>query len=112
MAGRSGVSGNASDHLNLPYDAVVDYSGAIYVADYGNNRIQRYSLGSLFGQTVAGQSNGTAGLLSNQLSGCSNVLVDTNKNMYVTDSRNNRIQYFSSGTSVGVTVAGNSTGKI
>ena len=112
VAGRSGVPGNTSDLLNLPYDAVVDYSGAIYIADYNNNRIQRYTIGASSGQTIAGQQNGTAGVLPNRFNSCTNVLVDFNKNIYVTDSRNNRIQYFANSAAMGVTVAGHSAGEI
>lgn len=112
MAGRSGVRGKTNDLLDSPHDAVVDYAGTIYIADYSNSRVQRYLIGASSGQTIAGQQNGTAGVLPNQLKACTNLLVDVDKNIYVSDSRNNRIQYFANGASMGMTVAGNSAGEI
>ena len=55
IAGVSGVVGNDNLHLNAPADLFVDETrGQMYVADFGNHRVVRYTLGSLNGTVVAG----------------------------------------------------------
>jgi hypothetical protein len=55
IAGQTGVPGNDMFHLDMPKDLSVDEkSGQMYVADYNNHRIIRYTLGSLNGTVVAG----------------------------------------------------------
>jgi hypothetical protein len=55
IAGQTGAAGNDTFHLNLPADIFVDEkSGQIYVADFHNHRIIRFTLGSLNGTVVAG----------------------------------------------------------
>lgn len=49
VAGRADVGGNATNLLNSPHDAVTDYAGTLYITDFGNNRIQRYSIGASSG---------------------------------------------------------------
>ncbi len=39
------TSGNTASLLNTPYDVFVDGNFNVYVADYGNSRIQRFTLG-------------------------------------------------------------------
>jgi hypothetical protein len=55
--------------------------------------------------TVAG--TGSYGSASNKLSDPNGIFVDTNFDLYVADSGNNRIQLFQSGQQNGTTVAGN-----
>lgn len=45
VGGTTGSSGNTTSRLRLPYDIFVDGYGNTYVADYSNNRIQRFSTG-------------------------------------------------------------------
>lgn len=55
IAGVSGVAGNDTIHLNLPTDVFVDEKlEQMYVADFGNHRIIKYTLGLLNGTVVAG----------------------------------------------------------
>ena len=56
------------------------------------------------GQTVAG--TGVAGSAANQLSSPWNLYVDANKNLYIADSANHRIQYWPASASSGTTIAG------
>jgi sugar lactone lactonase YvrE len=102
----TGSSGSSSILLNNPYNLVIDSSGSFYVADYGNNRVQKFTASSSFATTVAGQANTQWGSASNELNQPQRVLVDSNDNLYVLDTNNHRVQYFASGSTTGVTVAG------
>lgn len=42
MAGTSGVAGNGNNQLNTPWDIVLDWANNLYIADYGNHRIQKF----------------------------------------------------------------------
>lgn len=103
----TGVSGNGTQQLSYPYglhlDALRSY---LYIADYGNNRVQRVTLGvSIDGTTVAG-GNGL-GSNDNQLSSPQGLCV-SNKDgaIYIADTFNNRVMRWSPGASSGVTIAG------
>ena len=53
-----GIAGNGNDQLNFPYGVVRDpISSALYVADFYNYRVMRYSSNASFG-TVAVGGNG------------------------------------------------------
>jgi hypothetical protein len=55
IAGTSGVAGNDTFHLNNPTDIFVNEQlGQMYVVDYNNHRIVKYTIGSLNGTVVAG----------------------------------------------------------
>jgi sugar lactone lactonase YvrE len=84
---------------------------SLYISDFGNNRVQKYLINASFGITVAGQANGTGCSSSMCLSGPAAVAVDTNGNVYVADTVNNRVQFWSAGSLSGITVAGNSKKK-
>lgn len=109
VAGVTSQQGAASNKLYLPIGLAIDYANSLYIADYGNNRIQKYETGASFGQTVAGQANGTGCNSSACLFQPTDVTVDTNNNVYALDSGNNRVQFWSNGSLSGITVAGNST---
>ncbi len=100
-------SGSAGYLLKYPQCVYVDGAGYVYVADAGNNRIQKFTPGYFTAQTVAG-GNGI-GSAANQLHNPSSVFVDGQGNIYVADFGNNRIQKFPPGstdTTNGTTVAG------
>ncbi len=102
----SGMADNASNQLNYPFDAILDYSNILYIADYRNYRVQKYPMGSSTGLTVAGQANATGGSSANQLKQPSRVLVESNGDIFVADSGNHRIQFWANGASSGTTIAG------
>ena len=71
----------------------MDGSGNVYVADYGNHRIQKFTSGGTYMTQW-----GTLGTGNGQFQSLG-VAVDGSGNVYVADSYNNRIQKFtSSGT--------------
>lgn len=109
VAGGNG-QGNAANQLNSPSDVFVAANGEIYVADWVNQRVQKFpanSTSATNGITVAG-GNG-AGSAANQFQLPRHIYVDNNSNLYVVDRDNHRIQKFPAGSTSatnGVTVAG------
>ena len=109
VAGGNG-QGHAANQLWEPGGIQVDAFGNLYVADFVNNRIQRFPAGSTSatnGVTVAG-GNGQ-GTAANQMDSPNDLFVDRDNNIYIADEMNGRIQKFPSGsdsTTNGITVAG------
>ena len=104
----TGSAGNSSFQLNTPYGIYLDeVNSYLYVSDYNNHRIQRYHVGiSTNGTTIAGGNGQGSG--SNQLNLPYTVSVSKIDNaIYISDSGNTRIQRWSSGSTSGVTIAGN-----
>jgi len=104
VAGISGQFGAANNQLNTPAKIAIDLSDSLYIADFNNQRVQKYLLNATTGTTVAG--NETAGNTSTQLNYPTDVAVDSNYNIYVADTNNQRIQLWNAGASVGLMVAG------
>ncbi|HUI55721.1 MAG TPA: hypothetical protein VLY04_12165 [Bryobacteraceae bacterium] len=108
----SGDGGPAiAGQLNTPLGVAADSSGNLYIADTGNNVIRKVAANGTI-TTFAG--NGTAGFggdggaaASAQLNGPQAVAVDSNGNVYVSDTQNARVRKISGG--VINTVAGNGT---
>ncbi|CAF0988986.1 unnamed protein product [Didymodactylos carnosus] len=110
VAGREYYSGSTSDNLNSPEGIYVDGAdGTVYVADYANNRIQKWLTGAHNGTTVAGLSTGNEGSDAESLSRPTSVWVDDETQaVYVADSSNERIQRWLHNASIGDTIAGGS----
>ena len=115
IAGYSGDGGLATNaELNNPYGVAVDSNGNIYIADTNNNRIRKVNSTTGIITTIAG--NGTAGysgdggLATNaELYYPYGVAVDSNGNIYIADTYNNRIRKVNSTTGIITTIAGNGT---
>ncbi|CAF1492691.1 unnamed protein product, partial [Didymodactylos carnosus] len=88
VAARENYSGSTSDNLNSPEGIYVDGAdGTVYVADYVNNRIQKWLTGAPNGTTVAGLSTGNEGSDAESLSRPISVWVDDETHaVYVADS--------------------------
>jgi len=107
VAGVTGLYGSGNQRLNSPYGLYLDeINSYLYIADWGNNRIQRYLLGiTINGTTVAGGHG--AGNASNQLNQPYGVCVSQKTgDIYIADRANHRIQRWSPGASTGVTFIG------
>jgi uncharacterized protein (TIGR03437 family) len=99
-----------SARLTWPCGVAVDSAGNLYIADQGDNRIRRVSNGvitTVAGDGTWGYSGDNGPATSAQLSGPWGVAVDAAGNLYIADTRNNRIRKVSNG--VIATVAGNGT---
>lgn len=104
VAGDRG-QGLSANQLSNPMGVFVDPSGKIYIADFSNNRIQKWIPGA-GGTTIAG-GNGN-GAAANQLSSPNDVFVNALGNIYVADNKNYRIQKWVPGATSGTTACGNS----
>ncbi|CAF1426030.1 unnamed protein product [Adineta steineri] len=106
VAGQSnGSSGSGLAYLNKPTGLAVDSNGSIYIADYNNHRIVRWSNGSTIGTIIAG--NGTCGSAMNLLCYPRAVTLDPNTNtLFISDSTNYRIMQYLPGATFGTVVAG------
>jgi uncharacterized protein (DUF2147 family) len=109
---KAGTTGSLGGELNGLEGLAVDSAGKVYVADEGNQRIDRFdSLGDwerAWGKDVvsgggtgfelcivaASCKTGTFGALGGEMSNPSAVAVDPAGNLYVADTNNNRIQKF------------------
>ena len=83
----TGTPGSASNLLNEPHGIFVDRNFNLYVADSGNNRIQRFSSGQSNGITVAGAGSSIAVALNYPTA----VILDANGNLFIADTNNDRI---------------------
>jgi DNA-binding beta-propeller fold protein YncE len=112
IAGITSSPGTASNRLNRPWDLALDWSNTLYITDRYNNRVQKYLYGSSNGTTIAGRSNGIAGLSSTALNNPSGISIDPSGNFYVGDMLNHRVEFFVKNNFSGVTIAGNGIVKI
>jgi sugar lactone lactonase YvrE len=94
VAGGNGA-GSGDNQLDTPYDVCVSKkTGAIYIADTNNHRIQRWSPGATSGVTIVGIA-GTSGTASTLLNTPVVVALSPNETfLYVSDLLNNRVQRF------------------
>jgi hypothetical protein len=83
----TGCADYTSDTLNYPRGIVVDINFDLYVADCGNNRIQRFQSGQQNGSTVVGTN--VPGTIS--LNSPTGVVLDADNYLYIVDSGNHRI---------------------
>lgn len=88
-----GSIGNDSIGFNNPWDVTLDPMGNIYVADRYNHRIQFFQAGQTNGTTIAGVT-GLSGTSSTRLNEPLSIALDSQLNLYVADTQNNRIQKF------------------
>lgn len=84
--------GSAANQFDFPQSVFADAAGNIYVADAGNNRIQKWVPGATEGITVAGGNSYRSA--ADQLDYPSGPFVDAEGNLYVADRYNERIQKF------------------
>jgi sugar lactone lactonase YvrE len=103
----AGSGGLGGDQLSGPAGISIDMAGNVYIADAGNNRVQKWAPGATQGLTVAGDSAGNTSIFNNRLSFPRAVFLDTAGALYVADGGANRVQKWPAGARQGTTVAGN-----
>jgi Caspase domain/NHL repeat len=89
-----GTPGTGNGQFNGTSDVAVDSQGYVYVADDGNNRIQKFDSDGAFVT-----SWGTPGTGNGEFDGPVSVAVDSQGYVYVADYFNNRIQIWAPSTS-------------
>lgn len=101
----TGTAGSDNISLNYPLGIAVDETtGSLYVADSQNHRIQKFSLNSIQGMTVAGGISYGQNL--SQLYQPSGIAIDPTCNIYIADSGNHRIVQWPVGARQGRVIAG------
>jgi sugar lactone lactonase YvrE len=98
--------------LNGPASIVVDGSGALYVAEQGGNEVIKIASGAatvLAGTGTAGYNNDNIQATAAELNGPSGIGLDSNGNVYIADSGNNRIREVNVANGIITTVAGTSS---
>ncbi|UJR12669.1 hypothetical protein I4U23_016843 [Adineta vaga] len=95
VAGNGGV-GVGLNQFSSPSGLCITRDGqTLYVADYYNNRVMKWTIGATAGSVVAGDANGAAGATSQLLKLPGNIALDpTETYLYVADYGNHRIQRF------------------
>jgi hypothetical protein len=88
IAGLSGVLGTSTSRLNFPYDVELDEQGRVYIADFNNHRVLRWTIGQPSGEVISG--TGTAGSNLTQLHNPSS-LDYVNGALYIADQQNGRV---------------------
>jgi|GEM_PF-323887 len=84
-----GTYGSGDGQFNIPFGVDVDAEGNVYVSDYMNNRIQKFtSTGTYLTQW------GSAGSGNGQFDHPRGIAIDAAGNVYVADTNNQRIQKF------------------
>ena len=84
-----GSSGSGDGQLNGPGGIAVDSAGNIYVADTGNNRVQKFGKSGQFLTKW-----GSIGSANGQFHRPEGIAVDSNGNVFVADADNHRVQVF------------------
>ena len=79
--------GSTSNMLNMTRGIFVDLKLNLYVADYGNNRVQLFQRGQLNGTTVAGKGATGTIILINP----TGIALDADGYLFITDFDHNRI---------------------
>jgi DNA-binding beta-propeller fold protein YncE len=83
-------SGQGPGQVRTPRAIAVDRNtGNIFVADMGNDRIQKFSPTFTFIKEWGGTGTGNG-----KFNTCTGIALDSNGNVYVADARNDRIQKF------------------
>ncbi|CAF3860029.1 unnamed protein product [Rotaria sordida] len=86
-------NGTALNQLNSPRAVISDSNGNLYISDTNNHRIVMWTSGATVGILIAGTS-GVQGSTATTLKYPNGITFDANKNLYVADSNNFRIQKY------------------
>ncbi|NWJ94407.1 MAG: cellulase family glycosylhydrolase [Chloroflexi bacterium] len=98
--------------LKEPHGLAVDSNGGFYIADSGNNRVLYYPNGSIVATRVYGQPDfissvaNNGGVSDHSLNNPIKIALDSNNDLYVADTNNNRVLYYHDGSVVATQVYG------
>ena len=91
------------------YGLFVDLNNTLYCSLFGKHKVVKKSLNSNSSTMTTVAGTDSAGSASNLLNCPFGIFVDTNFDLYVVDTANNRIQLFRLGQINGITVAGSTS---
>jgi hypothetical protein len=84
----NGTAGSTSNMLNKSEGIFVNINFDLYVADYGNNRIQLFQSGQLNATTVAGNKSSNPTII---LNGPTGIVLDAEGYLFIVENNENRI---------------------
>jgi hypothetical protein len=84
----NGTAASPSNMLSHPQGIFVDINLDLYVADYGNNRIQLFQSGQLNATTIAGSESPNTTIT---LSGPTGIVLDADGYLFIVENNKNRI---------------------
>jgi streptogramin lyase len=88
---RAGMAGAGAGEFNAPWGIAIDQStGNIYVSDFGNNRLEKFSSSGALLATIGTKGSGEGQLLAPR-----GIVLDSSGNVWVADSGNYRVEGFS-----------------
>jgi trimeric autotransporter adhesin len=113
-AGYAGDNGPATNaELQAPCGEAIDSAGNLFIADSGNNVIRKVTpagvITTVAGNNTTGYSGDNGLATSASLYTPTAVLVDSSGNLFIADSRNNRVREVAAATGVITTIAGTGT---
>ncbi|CAF4319476.1 unnamed protein product, partial [Adineta steineri] len=89
------------------YGLFIDINNNLYCSLKNLHQVVKLLLNNGTTIPTIAAGNGSAGSLSNMLNSPQGIYVDSNLNIYIADSANNRIQFVQTGQLDGVTIVGN-----
>ncbi|CAF3694434.1 unnamed protein product [Rotaria sp. Silwood1] len=104
----SGITASCTlNKLNGPTNFVFDSLGNIYISSYSCHWVTKWAPNATTGTHIAGSTTGTAGSTNQLLNLPYGLVLDESYSaLYVSDRNNHRIQKFTLGNSIAITVAG------
>lgn len=111
------IATNGTIELNGPTDVVKDSNGNIFISDYNNCVIREIAASTGDIHTVVGGTDNSrfgcgfkdGALSAGQINGVWALAIDSNNNLYLADSGNERVREVNLGASTITTIAGNGT---
>jgi sugar lactone lactonase YvrE len=110
------AGGISATSLNAPQGVTVDATDNVYIADTANSRVLFYAVGSTVATRVYGQGGsfltgiqnniGAGGGPADLLALPNAVAVDSANNVYIADSNNNRVLFYTAGSTTATRVWG------
>jgi trimeric autotransporter adhesin len=116
--GIDGSTGDGGDarraQLLLPSDVIADSNGDLYIADAGIHVIRKVTdstgvINVYAGNRRGGYSGDTGDAIAAQLNGPSGLAIDSNGDLYIADTLNNRVRLITKSTGKITTYAGDGT---
>lgn len=104
-----GQSGNKLYELDQPIDFHVTATGQVYVLDFRNFRVLKFTEGNKDGELVLG--SGQSGNSINEITSAYNIYIDKFETLYIADESNHRIAKKELGKSPVIVAGGNGNGS-
>lgn len=103
------TSGTSQTKMNGPHGLAISTSGELFIADYFNSRVLKFNNAATIASgspadVVLGQSNftsGSSGLAQNRLSRPTDLFIEADNTLWISDRNNRRVLRFDNATTLG-----------